>query len=219
MMKKSFLKYLIYIGPMILLHGAYANEGLDLDLAILKINKEVKLLKNEILSLNDQIELINEEQRINSEKISELQQMIELNRTNSNQEKKSIKKNQDNSSNKLFTDGKNEYVNENYDQAITLFLNFAKSSPNSPYINDSKLWLARSYSASGAYLKSKAAYQDYQSTSKGHAKYAYAMFELSKILLKEFNEIEKAKLLLLDMIKKYPEHPLINKANQLLLDL
>jgi hypothetical protein len=45
------------------------------------------------------------------------------------------------------------------------------------------------------------------------------MFELSKILLKEFNEIEKAKLLLLDMIKKYPEHPLINKANQLLLDL
>ena len=137
---------------------------------------------------------------------------------NSNQEKKSIKKNQDNSSNKLFTDGKNEYVNENYDQAITLFLNFAKSSPNSPYINDSKLWLARSYSASGAYLKAKDSLLDYQSNNKGHQKYADSMFELTRVLIK-LNEVNEAKLLLLDMIKQYPDHSLINKANQLLLDL
>ena len=37
-----------------LFHGAYANEGLNLDLAILKINKEVKSLNNEILSLKDE---------------------------------------------------------------------------------------------------------------------------------------------------------------------
>ena len=45
------------------------------------------------------------------------------------------------------------------------------------------------------------------------------MFELSKILVNELNEINEAKLLLLDMIKKYPDHPLIKKANQLLSDL
>jgi len=218
-MKKNLLKYIIYIAPMLLMHGGYANEGLDLDLAILKINKEVKLLKNEILSLKDQIELINEDQRLNSEKISELQQMIELNRGNTKQKESSIKIDQDNDSNKLFIDGQNEYALGNYDQAITLFISFEKSSPNSTNISDSKLWLARSYSASGAYLKSKAAYQDYQSNSKGHAKYAYSMFELAKILVNELKEINEAKLLLLDMIKKYPNHPLIKKANQLLSDL
>ena len=44
------------------------------------------------------------------------------------------------------------------------------------------------------------------------------MFELSKVLVK-LSEINEAKLLLLDMIKKYPNHLLINKANQLLSDL
>ena len=59
-MKKNFLVFLIFIAPMFFLHGAYANEGLDVDLAILKINKEVKSLNREILSLKDKLELINE---------------------------------------------------------------------------------------------------------------------------------------------------------------
>jgi TolA-binding protein len=44
------------------------------------------------------------------------------------------------------------------------------------------------------------------------------MFELSRVLVK-LNKNNEAKLLLLDMIKQYPDHSLINKANQLLLDL
>ena len=71
---------------MLFQHGVYANEGLDLDLAILKINKEVKSLNNEILSLKDEIELIKEEQRISSAKIAELRQIIELNLSNTKQE-------------------------------------------------------------------------------------------------------------------------------------
>ena len=217
-MKKSLFKLIVYIVPVFLLHGVYANEGLNLDLAVLKINKEVKSLNKEILSLKDEIELIKEEQRINSGKISELLQIIELNLSNNKQVQKSTKKIQTNSSNKLYSDGKSEFVLGNYDKAITLFINFTKGSVNSSDIKNSKLWLARAYFFNEEYLKSKDTFLDYQSGNKEHSKYADSMFELSRALIK-LNEVSEAKLLLLDMIKQYPSHSLINKANQLLLDL
>ena len=216
-MKKNILVLIVFIAPM-LFHGAYANEGLNLDLAILKINKEVKFLNNEILSLKDEIELIKEEQRISSAKIAELLQIIELNLSNTKQEKKSTKKIQSNSAEKLYSDGKNEFLLGNYEKAITLFISFAKSSPNSSSIKDSKLWLARAYFEREKYLKAKDSLLDYQSNNKGHQKYADSMFELTRVLIK-LNEVNEAKLLLLDMIKQYPDHSLINKANQLLLGL
>ena len=203
---------------MLITHGAYASEGLNTDLAILKINKEVKSLNNEILSLKDEIELIKENQRLNSAKILELLQIIELNLSNSKQVEKSTQKIQTNSSNKLYSDGKSEFVLGNYDKAITLFINFTKGSVNSSDIKNSKLWLARAYFENEEYLKSKDTFLDYQSGNKEHSKYADSMFELTRVLIK-LNEVSEAKLLLLDMIKQYPSHSLINKANQLLLDL
>ena len=203
---------------MLITHGVYASEGLNTDLAILKINKEVKSLNNEILSLKDEIELIKENQRLNSAKILELLQIIELNLSNSKQVEKSTQKIQTNSSNKLYSDGKSEFVLGNYDKAITLFINFTKGSVNSSDIKNSKLWLARAYFENEEYLKSKDTFLDYQSGNKEHSKYADSMFELSRVLIK-LNEASEAKILLLDMIKQYPSHSLINKANQLLLDL
>ena len=203
---------------MLITHGVYASEGLNTDLAILKINKEVKSLNNEILSLKDEIELIKENQRLNSAKILELLQIIELNLSNSKQVEKSTQKNQTNSSDKLYSDGKGEFALGNYDKAITLFINFTKGSVNSSDIKNSKLWLARAYFEKEEYLKSKDTFLDYQSGNKEHPKYADSMFELSRVLIK-LNEVNEAKLLLLDMIKQYPSHSLINKANQLLLDL
>ena len=217
-MKKNLYIFLFYLGPMFFLNGAYANEGLNTDLAILKINKEVKSLNKKLLSLKDEIDLINENQRINSAKILELLQIIELNLSNSNQVKKSTQKIQTNSSNKLYSDGKSEFVLGNYDKAITLFINFTKGSVNSSDIKNSKLWLARAYFENEEYLKSKDTFLDYQSGNKEHSKYADSMFELTRVLIK-LNEVSEAKLLLLDMIKQYPSHSLINKANQLLLDL
>jgi len=35
-----------------------ANEGIDIDLAVLKINKDVKTLNNEILSLKEEMEIL-----------------------------------------------------------------------------------------------------------------------------------------------------------------
>ncbi|MDC1385801.1 outer membrane protein assembly factor BamD [Candidatus Thioglobus sp.] len=203
---------------MLFQHGVYANEGLDLDLAILKINKEVKSLNNEILSLKDEIELIKEEQRISSAKIAELRQIIGLNLSNTKQEKKSTKKIQSNSAERLYSDGKNEFLLGNYEKAITLFISFAKNSPNSSNLQNSKLWLARAYFESEKYLKAKDSFLDYQSNNQEHLKFADSMFELARVLDK-LNEVSAAKLLLIDMIKQYPVHPLIDKANQLLLDL
>ena len=203
---------------MLFQHGVYANEGLDLDLAILKINKEVKSLNNEILSLKDEIELIKEEQRISSAKIAELRQIIELNLSNTKQEKKSTKQIQSNSAEKLYSDGKNEFLLGNYEKAITLLISFAKNSPNSTNLKNSKLWLARAYFESEKYLKAKDSFLDYQSNNQEHLKFADSMFELARVLDK-LNEVSAAKLLLIDMIKQYPVHPLIDKANQLLLDL
>jgi TolA-binding protein len=217
-MKKNLFIFILYIAPVLFLHGVYANEGLDVDSAILKINKEVKSLNKEILSLKDEIELIQEGQRINSRDISELLQIIELNLSNNKKAENSTNKIQAKNANKLYSDGKNEFALGNYDQAITLFISFAKSSPDSPDIKDSKLWLARAYSASEAYLKAKDAFLDYQSNNKKHLNYADSMFELSRVLAK-LNEINDAKLLLSDMIQQYPSHSLINKANQLLSDL
>ena len=217
-MKKNLFIFILYIAPVLFLHGVYANEGLDVDSAILKINKEVKSLNKEILSLKDEIELMKEGLRINSEKNSELLQIIELNLSNNKKSENSTKRIQAKNTNKLYSDGKNEFALGNYDQAITLFISFAKSSPDSPDIKDSKLWLARAYSASEAYLKAKDAFLDYQSNNKEHLKYADSMFELSRVLVK-LNEINDAKLLLSDMIQQYPSHSLINKANQLLSDL
>ena len=203
---------------MLITHGVYASEGLNTDLAILKINKEVKSLNNEILLLKDEIELIKENQRLNSAKILELLQIIELNLSNSKQVEKSTQKIQTNSSNKFYLDGKSEFALGNYDKAITLFINFTKVSTNSSDIKNSKLWLARAYFENEEYLKSKDTFLDYQSGNKEHSKYADSMFELTRVLIK-LNEVSEAKLLLLDMIKQYPSHSLINKANQLLLDL
>jgi len=217
-MKKNILIFILFIFSMSFQHGVYANEGLDLDLAILKINKEVKSLNHEILSLKDEIELIKEKQRISSAKILELLQIIELNLSNSKQVEKSSQKIQTNNSNKLYSDGKSEFVLGNFDKAITLFIKSTKVSVNSSDIKDSKLWLARSYAANEEYIKSKDTFLDYQSGNKEHLKYADSMFELTRVLIK-LNEVNEAKLLLLDMIKQYPGHSLINKANQLLLNL
>ena len=217
-MKKNILIFIVYIAPMFFLNGAYAIEGLDSDLAILKINKEVKSLNNKILSLENEIELIKEDQRLNSAKILEILQINELNLSKSQQVEKSTQKIQTSSSNKLFSKGKSEFVLGNYDKAITLFINFTKESVDSSDIKDSKLWLARAYFFNEEYLKSKDTFLDYQSDNKEHLKYADSMFELTRVLVK-LNEVSEAKLLLLDMIKQYPSHSLIKKANQLLLDL
>ena len=196
--------------------GAFSAEGLDVDLAILKINKEAKSLNKEILTLRDEIEILRENQRLNSEKIDELLQMIELNQTNNKTSEKSIETSPQPS--KLFRDGKGSFVLGNYDQAIELFLSHLNTTPSDKSSTDTQLWLGRSYFYSESYLESKNAYLDFQALGTEHPKYADSLYELSRVYI-ELNEINEAKMLLTQMLEDYPDHILFNKASALIQSL
>ena len=217
-MEKILFKFTLYIAPLLLSFGAFGNDGLNLDLAVLKMNKEIKTLNNEILSLKGEIELLQENQRLNSEKINELLQMIELNRSNINQTYQSTPKNLDNKSAKLFTDGKNSFILGNYKESIELFIAHLESSPNPSSIVNAKLWLGRAYFYSELFLESKKAYLEYQSIGENHPKFSDSLFELSRVLI-ELNENNDAKILLTKMINDYPNHRLLSKASVLLKNL
>ena len=196
--------------------GVFSAEGLNVDLAILKINKEVKSLNSEILALKDEIEILRENQRLNSEKIDELLQMIELSQTTNKQLEKSVEINPQPS--KLFRDGKSSFVLGNYDKAIELFLSHLNYSPNDKSLIDTHLWLGRSYFYSESYLESKNAYLDFQALGTEHPKYADSLYELSRVYI-ELNEASEAKMLLTQMLEDYPDHILFNKASALIQSL
>ena len=196
--------------------GAFSAEGLNVDLAILKINKEAKSLNKEILTLKDEIEILRENQRLNSEKIDELLQMIELNQTNNKISEKSIETSIQ--PNELFRDGKSSFVLGNYDKAIELFLSHLNNSPSDKSLTDTQLWLGRSYFYSESYLESKNAYLDFQALGTEHPKYADSLYELSRVYI-ELNEASEAKMLLTQMLEDYPDHILFNKASALIQSL
>jgi len=200
-----------------------SEGGLDLEVAFFKLNKKVKTLNDEILSLKEQYELLKEDQRLNTQKISELFEIIELNTTKKQKSEESIKTDKEKGAFKLYLDGKNQFALGDYDKAIELFLNYLENFPNSLNTEDSKLWLGRAYFANESYSKAKTAYEDFQSNgelpyNQDHPKYADSLYELSRVLIK-LNEINEAKLLLLNMIEKYPGHTLTKKATQLLQEL
>ena len=68
-MKNFSYRPILCVSLLSMSFGAFSAEGLNVDLAILKINKEVKSLNKEILTLKDEIEILQENQRLNSEKI------------------------------------------------------------------------------------------------------------------------------------------------------
>jgi TolA-binding protein len=214
-MKKTMFRLIYFALPLLLSFGVFANEGLNLDLAIHKINKDVKALNNEILSLKDEIEILKESQRLNSEKITELLQMIELNRSNNNNTAQSNSTSQNLKPVKLFSDGKNAFVLGNYTKSIELFLAHLNASPSPSSKTDTMLWLGRAYFYSESFLDSKEAYLEFQSMGQDHPKLADSLYELSKVLI-ELNEYDDAKLLLSKMTDEFSDHPLSIKASALL---
>ena len=217
-MKKTLLKLILSMFCIFSVLEINADEGLDLEMAFFKINKEVKSLNNEILSLKEENELLKEIQRQNSEKIAKLFEIIELNSTENKKEEVTLKTDIEKNALKLYSDGKSQFVVGDYEKAIELFINYLENFPDLENVADSKLWLGRAYSRSEAYIDSKKSYLDFQSSHSNHPKYADSLYELSRVLI-ELKELNNAKLLLLEMIEGYPNHSLTKKANQLLLEL
>ena len=217
-MKMPVYRYTFFLLSLLLSSSVAANEGLNLDLAILKINKEVKTLNSEILALKDEIEILRENQRLNSEKITELLQMIEINQSTSKKTIQSTSTTKNTESAKFFSDGKNAFILGKYEKSIELFLAHLETSPSSLSITDTMLWLGRAYFYSESFLDSKASYLEYQAMGQDHPKFADSLYELSKVLI-ELDENIQAKLLLDEMLSKYPGHSLSIKASALLQNL
>jgi TolA-binding protein len=203
---------------LLLSSSVAANEGLNLDLAILKINKEVKTLNSEILALKDEIEILRENQRLNSEKINELLQMIEINQSSNKKTFQSTSTTQNTKPAKFFGDGKNAFVLGDYKKSIELFLAHLETSPSTLSKTDTLLWLGRAYFYSGSFLNSKDSYLEYQSMGQDHPKFADSLYELSRALI-ELDENVQAKLLLDKMLSEYPGHTLSSKASALIQNL
>ena len=217
-MKIPVYIHTFFLLSLLLSSSVAANEGLNLDLAILKINKEVKTLNSEILALKDEIEILRENQRLNSEKITELLQMIEINQSSNKKTIQSTSTTQNTKQAKFFGDGKNAFVLGDYKKSIEFFLAHLETSPSSLSITDTMLWLGRAYFYSESFLDSKASYLEYQAMGQDHPKFADSLYELSKVLI-ELDENVQAKLLLNEMLSKYPGHSLSSKASALLQNL
>ena len=217
-MKIQVYRCTFFLLSLLLSSSVAANEGLNLDLAILKINKEVKTLNSEILALKDEIEILRENQRLNSEKITELLQMIEINQSTSKKTIQSTSTTKNTESAKFFSDGKNAFILGKYEKSIELFLAHLETSPSSLSITDTMLWLGRAYFYSESFLDSKASYLEYQAMGQDHPKFADSLYELSKVLI-ELDENVQAKLLLDKMLSEYPDHTLSSKASALLQNL
>ena len=217
-MKIQVYRCTFFLLSLLLSSSVAANEGLNLDLAILKINKEVKTLNSEILALKDEIEILRENQRLNSEKITELLQMIEINQSTSKKTIQSTSTTKNTEPAKFFSDGKNAFILGKYEKSIELFLAHLETSPSSLSITDTTLWLGRAYFYSESFLDSKASYLEYQAMGQDHPKFADSLYELSKVLI-ELDENVQAKLLLDKMLTEYPGHALSSKASVLLQNL
>jgi len=217
-MKIPVYIHTFFLSCLLLSSSVAANEGLNLDLAILKINKELKTLNSEILDLKDEIEILRENQRLSSEKINEMFQMIEINQSSNKKTVQSASKTQNTKPVKFFGDGKNAFVLGDYEKSIELFLAYLETSPSSLSITDTMLWLGRAYFYSGSFLDAKASYLEYQAMSQDHPKFADSLYELSKVLI-ELDETEHAKLLLNKMLSEYPSNPLSSKASAILENL
>ena len=116
-MKKTLLQFILSIFCMFSVLEINADEGLDLEMAFFKINKEVKSLNNEILSLKEENEILKEVQRRNSEEIAKLFEIIELNSTENKKEEVILKTDLEKNAFKLYSEGKSQFVLEDYENS------------------------------------------------------------------------------------------------------
>ena len=188
-------------------------------MAFFKLNAKVNSLNDDILVLKDQYELLTEEQRLNTQKITELFDMLEL-RYTKEAVKEVVLDSEENEKKayQIYTDGRNQFIVGEYDEAIALFKSYLDSFPNYKNVADSKLWLGRAYFANELYSESRTIYLEFQSENPQHLKYPDSMYELSRSLF-ELGEVEAAKRLLIKMIEKFPTHDLYKKAKQMLTEL
>ena len=218
-MRKFFV--LSFSLTMIFISSAVqADEvSVDVDAAILSMHQEINYLVNENNILKNQIELLQEAQKVSKQRIEELFKILEVSATNKVIEEVIVtqKENEDKAST-LYADGRKQLIFGAHDAAITLFNDYLSKYSDYKNAADAQYWLGRAFYAKESYAKAKAVFVQFQQENPLHPKYANSMYELAQTLV-ELAEIEAAKMMLSEMLDKFPTHSLHIKAESKLKEL
>jgi len=186
--------------------------SVDVDAAILSMHQEINYLVNENNILKNHIELLQEAQKVSSQQIEELFKILEVGATNKVIEEVIVtqKENEDKAS-MLYADGRKQLIFGSHDTAIALFNDYLVSYSDYKNAADAQYWLGRAFYAKESYDEAKAVFIQFQQENPLHPKYANSMYELAQTLV-ELAEIEAAKMMLSEMLDKFPTHSLHIKA-------
>ena len=193
--------------------------SVDVDAAILSMHQEINYLVNENNILKNQIELLQEAQKITSQKIEELFEILEVGAINKAIETVIvIKKENEDKASALYADGRRQLIFGAHDAAIALFHDYLASYPDYKNAADTQYWLGRAFYAKESYAQAKSIFVQFQQESPQHPKYANSMYELAQTLV-ELSDVEAAKMMLSEMLDKFPTHSLRIKAENKLKEL
>ena len=191
----------------------HANEvTIDVDAAILGMHQEINYLVNENNSLKNQIELLQEAQKVANQQIKELFKILEVGATNKVIEDVIVtqKENEDKAS-ALYADGRKQLIFGAHESAISIFHQYLESYADYKNAPDAQYWLGRAFYAKETYPEAKATFVQFQHENPLHPKFANSMYELAQTLV-ELGEVEAAKMMLSEMLDKFPTHSLRMKA-------
>ena len=200
--------------------AAHADEGaVDVDAAILSMHQEINYLVNENNILKNEIELLQEAQKVANQQIEELFKILEVSATNKIIEDVIVtqKENEDKAS-ALYADGRKQLIFGAHEAAISLFHEYLESYPDYKNAPDALYWLGRALYAKESYTEAKAVFVQFQQQNPLNPKFANSMYELAQTLV-ELSEVEAAKMMLSDMLDRFPTHSLYIKAEGKLKEL
>ena len=188
------------------------EASINVDAAILGMLQEINQLVNVNNTLKNQIELLQEAQKITNQQIKELFTMLEVDMTNKIIEKVIVtKKENEDKASTLYADGRKQLIFGAHDTAIKLFQGYLTIYPDYKNVADAQYWLGRAFFAKKSYSESKVIFVKFQQENPLHLKFANSMYELAQALV-ELGEVEAAKIMLSEMLDKFPTHSLHTKA-------
>jgi tol-pal system protein YbgF len=181
--------------------------------------ESIEQLKDINKDLLNRIEKIEESQKNSEKKITELFNLIEYIKSSDNFKKTILKEaKEERAAKKLYTNAINLLETNQYQKAINSFIEYINIYPERENISDSYYWLGKAYAIQKDYGNATKTFIKFQNLYRSHYKFSNSLYELA-VIHNKLNKNKEAKKLLEDMIERFPNHNLIDKAKNLLLNL